>query len=56
MHALFDIIRANPWPFCAGLLAVLVMIVADNSSRGTRGDSYSGDLWDADGADGCGGD
>jgi hypothetical protein len=56
MHALFDIIRANPWPFGAGLLAVLVMIIADNSSRDKPGDSYCGDLWDADGADGCGGD
>ena len=30
MRELFDIIRANPWPFGAGLFVVILMIIAEN--------------------------
>jgi hypothetical protein len=57
MRELFDIIRANPWPFGAGLFVVILMIIAENFGRGIRGDGASGgDFLDADGGDGGGGD
>ena len=61
MRELFDIIRANPWPFGAGLLIVVLMIIAENFGRGMQGgaDGASGDFSDAagcDGGDGGGGD
>ena len=42
MRELFDIIRANPWPFGAGLLVVVMMIVAENFGRGIQGDGDFG--------------
>ena len=58
MQELFDIIRANPWPFGAGLFVVIMMIIAENFGRGIQGggDSSFGDFSDADGGDGGGGD
>jgi hypothetical protein len=58
MRELFDIIRANPWPFGAGLFAVILMILAENFGRGIHGDGAGGgDFSDAGGGDGgCGGD
>ena len=60
MREVFDIIRANPWPFGAGLLVVILMIVAENFGRGIQGDGATGgDFFDAsgcDGGDGGGGD
>jgi hypothetical protein len=53
MRELFDIIRANPWPFGAGLLVVIMMIIAENFGRGIQGD---GGFGDGDGGDGGGGD
>ena len=37
MQELFDIIRANPWPFGAGLFVVILMIIAENFGRGIQG-------------------
>jgi hypothetical protein len=45
MRELFDIIRANPWPFGAGLFVVILMILAENFGRG---------ISDAAGCDGGG--
>jgi len=61
MRELFDIIRANPWPFGAGLFVVLPMIIAENFDRGIQGGDAGGggDFSDAascDGGDGGGGD
>jgi hypothetical protein len=56
MRELFDIIRANPWPFGAGLLVVIMMIIAENFGRGIQGDGDVGGFSDADGGDGGGGD
>ena len=58
MRELFDIIRANPWPFGAGLLVVIMMIIAENFGRGIQGDGDFGfgDFGDGDGAGGGGGD
>jgi uncharacterized membrane protein YgcG len=57
MRELFDIIRANPWPFGAGLFVVILMIIAENFGRGIHGDGASdGDFSDAGGCDGGGGD
>ena len=61
MRELLDLIRANPWPFGAGLLVVVLMIIAENFGRGMQGgaDGASGDFSDAagcDGGDGGGGD
>ncbi|WP_164988230.1 hypothetical protein [Bradyrhizobium betae] len=57
MRELFDIIRANPWPFGAGLFVVILMIIAENFGRGIQGDGDSGgDFSDAGGCDGGGGD
>ncbi|MBR0865319.1 hypothetical protein ACFLEY_21390 [Bradyrhizobium sp. YCK136] len=56
MRELFDIIRANPWPFGAGLFVVILMILAENFGRGIQGDGAVGDLSDADGGDGGFGD
>ncbi len=55
MRELFDIIRANPWPFGAGLLVVIMMIIAENFGRGIQGDGDFG-FGDGDGGDGGGGD
>ncbi|WP_456624027.1 hypothetical protein [Bradyrhizobium sp. P5_C12] len=55
MRELFDIIRANPWPFGAGLFVVILMIIAENFGRGIQGDGAFGDFSDADGGDGDGG-
>jgi hypothetical protein len=57
MRELLDIIRANPWPFGAGLFVVLLMIIAENFGRGIQGGGdggSSGDLSDAGGCDGGG--
>jgi hypothetical protein len=56
MRELFDIIRANPWPFGAGLLVVVMMIIAENFGRGIQGggDVGFGDFGDGDGGDGGG--
>ncbi|WP_426609014.1 hypothetical protein [Bradyrhizobium sp. McL0616] len=51
MRELFDIIRANPWPFGAGLLVVIMMIIAETSGRGIQGGGDF-DFSDADGGDG----
>ena len=57
MRELLDIIRANPWPFGAGLFVVILMIIAENFGRGIQGDGVVSDFSDADGGDGgCGGD
>ncbi|WP_018323082.1 hypothetical protein [Bradyrhizobium sp. WSM2793] len=61
MRELFYIIRANPWPFGAGLFVVVLMIIAENFGRGIQGGDggAGGDFWDAagcDGGDGGGGD
>ncbi|WP_339026471.1 hypothetical protein WI604_17270 [Bradyrhizobium symbiodeficiens] len=42
MRELFDIIRANPWPFGAGLLVVVLMIIAENFGRGIQGGDVGG--------------
>jgi hypothetical protein len=42
MRELFDIIRANPWPFGAGLFVVILMIIAENFGRGIQGDGDCG--------------
>ncbi|MGY3562265.1 hypothetical protein ACVWXP_005534 [Bradyrhizobium sp. USDA 4463] len=51
-----DIIRANPWPVGAGLLVVIMMIIAENFGRGIQGDGDAGfaDFGDGDGGDGGG--
>ncbi|MFK4603269.1 hypothetical protein ABIF57_002721 [Bradyrhizobium diazoefficiens] len=56
MRELFDIIRANTWPFGARLFVVILMIIAENFGRGIQGDGAVGDLSDADGGDGGFGD
>jgi hypothetical protein len=53
MRELFDIIRSNPWPFGAGLLVVVIMIIAENFGRGIQGDGDFG-FGDGDGGDGGG--
>ena len=53
MQELFDIIRANPWPFGAGLFVVILTILAENFGRGIQGDGAVSDFSDADGG-GCG--
>jgi hypothetical protein len=47
---------SHPWPFGAGLLIVIMMIIAENFGRGIRGgaDLGCGDFADADGGDGGG--
>ncbi|UPK23692.1 hypothetical protein [Bradyrhizobium sp. 195] len=59
MRELFDIIHTNPWPFIAGLLVVILMILAENFGRGIQGGD-GGDLPDFGicdgGGDGGGGD
>ncbi|MGY8631732.1 hypothetical protein RAD15_04420 [Bradyrhizobium sp. 14AA] len=42
MRELLDIIRANPWPFGAGLFVVILMIIAENFGRGIQGDGGAG--------------
>ena len=54
MRELLDLIRANPWPFGAGLFIVILMIIAENFGRGIQGGGDFGDLSDADGGDGGG--
>ncbi|MBR1132469.1 hypothetical protein [Bradyrhizobium iriomotense] len=54
MRELFEIIRANPWPFGAGLFVVILMIIAENFRRGIQGDGAGGDLPDFDDGGGCG--
>ena len=58
MQELIDIIRANPWPFGAGLFVVILMILAENFGRGIQGDGAVSDFSDLDGGcgDGGGGD
>jgi hypothetical protein len=41
MRELFDIIRANPWPFGAGLFVVILMIIVENFGRCIRGEAPS---------------
>jgi hypothetical protein len=53
MQELFDIIRANPWPFGAGLFVVVLMILAENFGRGIQGHGAVSDFPDSDGG-GCG--
>jgi hypothetical protein len=43
MQELFDLIRANPWPFIGGLIAVICAIVAEVFGSGNRS---GGDLPD----------
>jgi hypothetical protein len=49
--SLLDVIRANPLPFGAGLLVVILMIMAENFGRGIHGGSGGdgGDFPDSDG-------
>ncbi|WFU21368.1 hypothetical protein QA649_25015 [Bradyrhizobium sp. CB1717] len=54
MRELFDIIRANPWPFGAGLFVVILMIIAENFGRGIQGDGAAGNLPDFNGGGECG--
>ncbi|GMP01971.1 MULTISPECIES: hypothetical protein [Bradyrhizobium] len=56
MPELFNIIRANPWPFGAGLFVVILMIIAENFGRGVQGGDGGGggDFSDAAGCDGGG--
>jgi hypothetical protein len=56
MQELFDIIRANPWPFGAGLFVVILMILAENFGRGIHGDGATGGDFLDGGDAGCGGD
>jgi hypothetical protein len=60
MRELFDIIRANPWPFGAGLFVVILMILAENFGRGIHGDGAAGgdfpDFGSCDGGGDGGGD
>ena len=57
MGELIDIIRANPWPFGAGLFVVILMIIAENFGRGIHGGGDTGgDFPDFGGCDGGGGD
>jgi len=51
MQELFDIIRANPWPFGAKLFVVILMIIAENFGRGIQSDGAVSDFSDADGND-----
>jgi hypothetical protein len=57
MQELFDINRANPWPFGAGLFVVILMILTENFGRGIQGDIQGdgavSDFSDSDGG-GCG--
>lgn len=56
MRELLDLIRANPWPFGAGLFVVILMIIAENFGRGIQGgdDAGFGDFSDGDAGDGAG--
>ncbi|MBR0828433.1 hypothetical protein JQ596_23120 [Bradyrhizobium manausense] len=36
MQELLDLIRSNPWPFAAGLIVVVVAILAENFGNGDR--------------------
>jgi len=54
MRELLDIIRANPWPFGAGLFVVILMIIAENFGRGIHGDGGGGDFPDFGSCDGGG--
>ena len=54
MRELLDIIRAIPWPFGAGLLVVILMIIAEIFGSGISGDGAGGDFLDARGCDGGG--
>jgi hypothetical protein len=56
MRELFDIIRANPWPFGAGLFVVILTILAENFGRGIHGDGATGGDFLDGGDAGCGGD
>ncbi len=50
MRELLDVIRANPLPFGAGLLVVILMIMAENFGRGIHGGGGDGgDFPDSDG-------
>ena len=46
MQELFDLIRANPWPFAAGLFVVVVAILAENFGRGGDGTNIPDLSWD----------
>ncbi len=57
MRELFDTIRADPWPFGAGLFVVILLILAENFGRGIHGDGATGgdfDVGECDGGDGGG--
>ena len=55
MRELFDIIRANPWPFGAGVFVVILLIIAENFGRGIQGGGAAGgDFGGCDGGDGGG--
>lgn len=56
MRELLEIIRANPFPFGAGLLVVMLMIMAENFGRGIHGGGRGdgGDFPDGDWGDGGG--
>ncbi|MGY8667286.1 hypothetical protein Q3C01_33700 [Bradyrhizobium sp. UFLA05-109] len=46
MQELFDLIRANPWPFAAGLIVVIVAILAEHYGRGGDGTEFPDISWD----------
>ena len=46
MQELLDLIRANPWPFAGGLIAVVVAILAENFGRGGDGTEFPDMSWD----------
>ena len=52
MRELFDTIRADPWPFGAGLFVVILLILAENFGRGIHGDGATGGDLDVGGCDG----
>ena len=50
MLELLDLIHANPWPFGAGLFAVIVAIIAETLGTGHQ-DGGGGDFPDFDWGD-----
>lgn len=58
MQEFLDLIRTNPWPFAAGLIVVVVAILAENFGSARRDSGGGGDFpdfgsWDSSD---CGGD
>ena len=46
MQELFNLIHANPWPFAAGMVVVIVAILAENSGRAGDGTEFPDMSWD----------